>query len=262
MGRSVSSQSCSMSFPMLDLVWEPSLGVTNMTTHWLARGKGCADCLALSRCVLSPMYDGECTPEPTSFPKKAYARKNETIFLEGAVVPGWVILCAGMAKALVRTEDGKQLLLRYISPGQILHSSPQGTFSHSAVAIHDSLVGTLTGEQVTVLGHRHPGLLLEANRQIALEQSRLERRLATLAYANVSRRLTRVLLELGEEYGVGQPHALLIRLPLTLADISNMIGASRQATCTALRRLARRELIKVNWPSLYVLDARRLRDVR
>ncbi|MBC7084726.1 MAG: hypothetical protein H5T95_14815 [Firmicutes bacterium] len=43
---------------------------------------------------------------------------------EGSLPIGWVILCQGLAKLAVSTEDGKRLLLRFCGPGELLAGPP------------------------------------------------------------------------------------------------------------------------------------------
>ncbi len=49
-----------------------------------------------------------------------------------------------------------------------------------------------------------------------------------------------------------------IDIPLSLPDLAEMIGASRQATCEELQRLRAKGLIEVTWPTIFIVDAERL----
>jgi CRP-like cAMP-binding protein len=78
--------------------------------------------------------------------------------------------------------------------------------------------------------------------------------LEDLVALSVQERLVRVLLELGEEHGIQEDAGLRIDLPLSLRDIAETVGCSQQTTSAALRALAKRGLVKLAWPTLFILD--------
>jgi len=53
-----------------------------------------------------------------------------------------------------------------------------------------------------------------------------------------------------------------IDLPLSLGDLAEMIGASRQATCKELQLLRGEGVIEVMWPRVLLSDVERLRQLR
>ncbi len=87
------------------------------------------------------------------------------------------------------------------------------------------------------------------------------RRLVDLAYAGTRQRLVRVLLELGEEHGAAEGDEVRIDIPLSLRDLAEMIGASRQATCKELQLLRAKGLIEVVWPRVFLSDLEHLRQL-
>ncbi|MBC7170279.1 winged helix-turn-helix domain-containing protein [Candidatus Bipolaricaulota bacterium] len=97
---------------------------------------------------------------------------------------------------------------------------------------------------------------------MTVSKSGLTKRLVDLAYASTRRRLVRVLLELAEEQGVREGARMRINLPLSLGDLAEMIGASRQATCEELRMLRAEGLIEVAWPRVFLADVEHLRQLR
>jgi CRP/FNR family transcriptional regulator len=220
----------------------------------------CMACALRSRCVLSVVgpeaLNGEFKLQPLR------VEKGETVFPEGTHARGWIILCQGRAKLVVRTDRGRKLLLRFSCPGELLSGAALGTYPYSALAVTQATVAFIPGEDVAALGQRHPELLAEANLRLAREHRDLVRRLSALTYASVRARLVRVLLELGEAHGVGEEDGLRIDVPLSLADVAEMIGASRPTTCAELRTLGRQNLIKAAWPRVYLLDPNSLRRYR
>ena len=120
-------------------------------------------------------------------------------------------------------------------------------------------VGFLSREYAVDLVRRYPEVLVNAHRELEEAQRRLAARLADLAYVGTRQRLVRVLLALAEEHGATEGGGVRIDLPLSLGDLVEMIGASRQGTCKELQVLRREGLIEVAWPRVSILDVGRLR---
>ncbi|HAZ27069.1 TPA: hypothetical protein DCY67_00400 [Candidatus Acetothermia bacterium] len=60
--------------------------------------------------------------------------KGETVFHEGSPAPGWAVVCQGRVKLVVRTDHGKNLLLRCCGPGELLSGSALGTYPRLQLA--------------------------------------------------------------------------------------------------------------------------------
>jgi CRP/FNR family transcriptional regulator len=179
---------------------------------------------------------------------------GETIFRQGAPALGWHVLCRGRAKLVVNTARRKRFILWFCKPGDILNLMILGPHAFSVVAIDHCVVGFIEREGVRSLLREHPELEAEAHRRLAEQEDRLVQRVADLVGRSVRERLVRALLELGEEHGVSQNDGLRIDLPLSLRDLAETVGCSRQTTSAALRALARRGLVKLAWPTLLILD--------
>ncbi len=220
----------------------------------------CTSCVSRSRCVLSAV-EPEVLASSASRVQWVGFERGGPIVHEGTPSTGWVILCHGRARLTVSTEQGKRLLLRFCSPGELIVSSLPVTHHISATAVSPSVVRFVAGETVYDLGRRYPEALLAAHHWLTQEQGRLVRQLVGLAYASARRRLVRVLLELGEEHGAAEQSGVRIDIPLSLRDLAEMIGASRQATCKELQLLRAKGVIEVVWPRVLLSDVERLRQL-
>lgn len=226
-----------------------------------AKRPSCASCTSRSMCLLSAV-EPEALGSSSSRVQWVRFEKGGTIIHEGTPSTGWAILCQGRARLTVSTEQGKRLLLRFCRPGELILSSLSVTHDVSATATSPSVVRFVDRESVCALGRRYPEVLLDAHQRLAQEQSHLVRRLMDLGYASTRQRLVRVLLELGEEHGAAESDRVRIGIPLSLRDLAEMIGASRQTTSAELQSLARRGLIELAWPTVFLLDPDGLRQCR
>jgi len=187
---------------------------------------------------------------------------DETIFHQGEQALGAYILCQGRAKLLYRAQRDKKLLLRFCSPGDLLAGVASQEHAFSAVSVGPSVVSFIDKVQTTELIKQYPKLGLEIDRRFAQEGERLLQRMADLAYGSVVERLSRMLLELGEEHGVRGEKSLRIDLPLSGRDLADMAGCSRQTASQELHRFVERGLIQTTRHTITLTDVEGLREQR
>lgn len=123
-------------------------------------------------------------------------------------------------------------------------------------------MGFVASENILTLGRLYPELLIIAYLALEKRETLLARRLKDFAFLNVRQRLVHLLLELAEEHKVQQGNRVRIEFPLYLRDLAEMVGASRQATCEELALLRRQGLIELAWPTIFITDLERLRQLR
>ncbi len=221
----------------------------------------CRSCGCRPSCVLSAVE-----PEAlaTLAPRIQGIRfgKGETILHEGSPASGWGILCHGRARLTVGTEQGKRLLLRFCGPGELLSGSLSGYHGFSVTAASPCVVRFIHQGEVLALGCRYPALLFQVHQRLHATQRCLATRLVDVAYRSTRQRLVRVLMELAGEHGVEEDARVRIGLPLSLRDLAEMIGAARPTTSGELQTLARRGLVQLAWPTVFLTDPDGLRQRR
>lgn len=179
---------------------------------------------------------------------------DEVIFHQGEQALGAYILCQGRAKLLYRAQNGKKLLLRFCSPGDLLAGVASQEHAFSAVSVDPSAISIIDKIQTTRLLKQYPKLGSEIDRRFAQEGERLLQRMADLAYENVEERLAHVLLSMGKRHGVREGNALRIDIPFSQQDLADMVGASRQWVNRELRKLVDQGLIQMERCQITILD--------
>ena len=221
----------------------------------------CTSCVSRSRCVLSAV-EPEVLASSASRVQWVCFERGETIIHEGTPPTGWVILCHGRARLTVSTEKGKRLLLRFYGPGELLSAFLSEPHGFSVEAVSQCTIGFVAREHVLNLGRRYPELLFLVHQRFEETQRHLAMRLVDLAYGSTRQRLVRVLLELGETHGAAEESGVRIDIPVSLRALAEMIGAARPTTSAELQALVRRGLIKLAWPTVFLLDPEGLRRYR
>ena len=187
---------------------------------------------------------------------------DETIFMQGASVDGLYILCQGIVRLRLVTQDGRRLLVRFCSPGALLNGLSLSKYAFSAVSAGTSTVSFIDKPEAVKLIKRYPKLEAKIEHCFARDGQRLLQRMADLAYETVEERLTHILLSLGQRHGVREGKALRIDLPLSQQDLADMVGASRQVVNQGLRKLADQGLIREERCRITILDGERLRNLK
>jgi len=221
----------------------------------------CVNCLAQSACVLSALNGDDLCAAEEVMHRLRYA-DDETIFLQGAPVRGFYILCQGLMKVALAIQDGRRLLVRFCHPGDLLNGIALHEHPFSAVSIGTSTVSFIDKARAMELTKRYPKLEAEIEQRFARDGQLLLQRMADLAYESVEERLAHVLLSLGQRHGVHEGKDLRIDLPLSQQDLADMIGSSRQRVNHELQKLADQGLIHVNRCRITILDDEGLRNLR
>ena len=165
------------------------------------------------------------------------------------------ILMAGRVKIVMFGENGREVTLAVLRPGDIF-----GEMSLFDGRARSANVVAL--EPATVLLFAKGDLLrhLQTQPQTALnllaEMSRRLRRadetIAELALCDVQDRLVRRLVQLAREDQASEADGMLIRRRPTQQDLANMVGSCRETISRTFNQLARRGLIVPRGRSLLV----------
>ena len=155
--------------------------------------------------------------------------KNAYLFHQGDPANQFCILVSGKVKLSQITEDGQQIIMRYVSPGEafaviaVLSKIP---YPVTASAVDQ--VSLLTWGEQTMLGlmERYPRLAINSLSLLATRIQEFQDRFRELATERVERRIARALLRLAKQTGRKLDHGILIDFPLTRQDLAEMTGTT------------------------------------
>jgi len=188
-------------------------------------------------------------------------RTGATLMSQGEA-PGRVIVIEdGRAKVTAITEDGRELVLAFSGPGDLL-----GELSALGGSPRVATVRAL--EPLTALAIA-PGqfeAFLEANPRVALVILRVviarlrdadRQQVEFAAYQTVTR-VARRLVDLAERYGEQSGGGIKITLPISQEELAGWAGASREAITKALHDLRAVGLIETSRRHITVLELEQL----
>ena len=181
--------------------------------------------------------------------------RGEALYRAGEPAGGAYAVEAGLLKLSLALPSGRERLIGVAGPGDVV-----GALTPSTVAYGET--AEALGAEVVV----HPLDPARPEHGPALAHA-TDTRLAWLRLAleevdlPVTARLARVLVRLGERFGVrGEDGRVRLTLPLTHEHLAGLVGAARETTTLAPSELRQRGLIE-GTRGRYLFDPARLRDV-
>jgi len=188
-------------------------------------------------------------------------RTGATLMSQGEA-PGRVIVIEdGRAKVTAITEDGRELVLAFSGPGDLL-----GELSALGGSPRVATVRALEPLTALAIAPGEFDAFLEANPRVALVILRVviarlrdadRQQVEFAAYQTVTR-VARRLVELAERYGEQSGGGIKITLPISQEELAGWAGASREAITKALHDLRAVGLIETSRRHITVLDAEQL----
>lgn len=166
--------------------------------------------------------------------------------------PGQIvyILLDGTVKVQIEQEDGSNVLLAILGPGQVLgEMSLVDSLGCSAtvVTLEQSSFLCIAHDQFRAFLRAMP-LLSENLMRILSSRMRLAHvQIQSLATLDINGRVARQLLALAREYGQATPDGqTIIPLRLTQSDLADLVGSSRVRVNQVLRTCMQRHCITID----------------
>mgnify|MGYP001106530143 FL=1 len=164
------------------------------------------------------------------------AGRNEQVVRAGEDAESLIVLLSGRAKATNFDEEGREIILAWLGPGEffgemgLIDGSPR---SASVVAVEPC--------ELLTIGKTEFQRCMQENFQVAQKLMQIlvrrlreaDRNIESLALLDVYGRVARLLLDLSEEEGGKR----LVRQKISKQDMARMIGASREMVSKVMRDL-------------------------
>jgi CRP-like cAMP-binding protein len=191
-------------------------------------------------------------------------RRGATLVHQGEAPGRVLVIETGRAKVTSITDDGREVVLAFAGPGELL-----GELSALSGSARAATVRALEPLSALAVARADFEAFLDANPRVALVILRvvIERlrdadraQVEFAAYQTVTR-VARRLVELAERYGEQAGEAIRITLPISQEELAGWAGASREAITKALHDLRAVGLIETHRRHITVLDAEQLGQV-
>ena len=194
---------------------------------------------------LSPLQD----PDKNELYRIAKIRtfaKNDFIFKAGENDLNVYVLKCGRAKLFGSSAQGRDVLLWFTRPGEIfglaecLQERPRLIYARAAEGCEVlSIAHTQFKEWLSV----RPEAAYCLMKIMAVRMRELGQRFLSLANGNIQMEIAQLLVRLGATYGELAGQYIHVGIPLTVQDIADMVGTSRQGVSTCLAEMKRQGII-------------------
>lgn len=184
-------------------------------------------------------------------------RAGEVIFYQAEPGSTCHIVVRGRVRVLLVGEDGRELAVRILGPGEIvgemalLEDLPR---SASVEALEETETLELHRDVLLYSLRTSPALALSLLRDLSARLRYLTEQAEGLASLTVAERLMRQLRQLAEWSGIPVPGGVRIVPPMTQQELAALIGTSRESVNRALVRLRHQGKLRLDGGWIVLLD--------
>jgi CRP-like cAMP-binding protein len=182
-------------------------------------------------------------------------RRGAALLREGEEPTRVLVLTEGRAKTVTYTEDGKEVVLGFIGPGELVgEAAAIENRPRSATVIAVEPVDAMALATADFLGllSEHPPLWVVVHKIVIRRLRLADLQRKEFSGSNTLGRVSRRLVELSDTSGT-------ITLPLTQEELAGWTGSSREAVTKALRTLRELGWIETGRKTIAVTDREALR---
>lgn len=187
--------------------------------------------------------------------------KEHYLFHQGDSSTHFYVLVEGKIKLTQLTEDGQQIILRYVSPGEafaVIAVLSKISYPVTAQAIDRITLMSWDHETMLNLMERYPRLAINSINILAYRIQEFQDRLREMATERVERRIARTLLRLASQTGKKMEEGVLIDLSLTRQDLAEMTGTTLYTVSRILSQWEKDGLVRSQREQVMILAPHQL----
>lgn len=191
-------------------------------------------------------------------------KQGEEVYRSGDLADRLYLLRTGKAKLSRQTEDGKEIILTFVGPGELFGENSvtgEPCRHENAVIMEDAFVCVIERDRFQSYLMEHPELALRITQIISDRKRAMENRVIDLLSKDVRTRLAHSLVELADRYGDADDRGLRIDIRLTQTDLGQLVGSTRETTSMAFNAFRRRGYVESEDRVIWVLDREALATV-
>nr|WP_256515193.1 Crp/Fnr family transcriptional regulator [Alsobacter ponti] len=206
---------------------------------------------------LSPAEQDEVIHEARSvrYPKGA------AVFEQDTEATSFFVLLHGSLQVVKLTPSGQQVVVRYVSPGELFGIAVQmgrASYPASALAVVDSVALVWPSSAWPTLLARAPGLAGAALHTVGSRLADAHTRVVEMSTEEVERRVAHALLRLVKQSGRKVETGIQIDFPISRQDVAEMTGTTLHTVSRILSAWEDQGLVEGGRQRIVVRDPHRL----
>ena len=189
-------------------------------------------------------------------------RAGDTMLHAGQVGDRVMVILGGRAKISYTTESGREVVLRFAGPGEVIGELAvidERPRSGTIEAVEPVETLTIGAGEFMAFVHEDPDATLALLRTLSARCRDSDQKRIQFGAADSIGRISARLVELAERFGEQSGDGVAITLPLTQEELGSWCGCSREAVAKGLQALRRQGAIETSRRSIVVRDLAGLR---
>ncbi|HLZ01123.1 MAG TPA: Crp/Fnr family transcriptional regulator [Bradyrhizobium sp.] len=187
--------------------------------------------------------------------------KDTAVFNQGADADAFFVLLHGHLRVEKTTPQGQQVVVRYVSPGEIFGVAPAlalKTYPATAIAAVESVALCWPSAAWPRLTAKFPSLTVNALRTVGHRLQEIQARVLEMSSEQVEQRVAHVLLRLAKQAGRRTGAGIEIDFPVSRQDIAEMIGSTLHTVSRILSAWEQQDLIEGGRQRIVLRDPHKL----
>lgn len=189
--------------------------------------------------------------------KMKEVRKNNIIYFPTEISNSVFLIKKGKVKISRIAEDGREVIIAVLSPGEIFGESciTDSNLSRDefAEAMEDTIICSMFSEIIHELMYKNPDFGIKITKIIGFRLKSIQNRFESLIFVPSNERVKAFIKKLAEDNGLkNSQNEIEIKLNLTHDDIGKLTATSRQMVTTVLNDLEKKEIISFNRQKIVV----------
>ncbi len=197
--------------------------------------------------------------------REAHYGKGEYIFREGDPANYFHIVKEGAVKCIKSSADGKECTLKVLLPGDLFccEAAVFDGAPHPGTAqpIGDVSILRLNKKSYFEMLRRNPDAALEVIKYLGKRLNEAQETAKILALDRAEQRIATLLVNLASRSGVRGSDGLLLPVPLTRQDLSDMAGITVETAIRIMSRFKRSGLVSGKARRIVIRDLRKLKQL-
>jgi len=176
--------------------------------------------------------------------------KGDVIILEEEPSDHIYLVDSGIIKVFRTSYDGKELILYFLRPGEVLNEAPLKALESnlvSAQALGPTKIFSLSKDKFQRIITEEPKAAVKVLERICEQLKKIMNILGDIAFKKVANRLARIILEHVSET-TGTPRRI------SQQEMASMAGTAREVVSRSLRDLEDGGLIRIERNRIYIKD--------
>jgi CRP-like cAMP-binding protein len=192
--------------------------------------------------------------------------RNSVVFTEGDEANSFFVLLHGHVRATKTTPDGQQVVVRYVSPGEVFGVAMAIGLGYypataTATAVDDSVVVSWPAAIWPRLVAKYPALATNTLKMVGSRLQDTQTRVVEMSTEQVERRVAHALLRLTQQAGRKVEEGIEIDFPITRQDIAEMTGTTLHTVSRILSAWEQQGLVDGGRQRIVVCDPKKLFDL-